>query len=326
MKPPVIIYHSDIPENAPADELDVLDQVNWFETGLSQLNYNVFTLPFRLDIDNIEKQLKETEPVFLVNLVETVRGEGRLIYTAPALFEYFRIPFTGCSSEAIYLTSNKIVAKRIMHSSGIATPPWIEADCDRTMSSNKGFLIKSVWEHASTGIDEHDFRLIQDSESALNELKNINTEKVSSFFAEQYIEGREFNISITGSPLMPRISSPAEIKFIDYPPEKPRIIGYRAKWDRNSFEYSNTIRSFEYSDQDKDLIANIENISLRIWHLFGLNGYARVDFRVDEEKTPWVLEVNANPCISADSGFVAAAEKSGMQHHEIARDIISNLA
>jgi D-alanine-D-alanine ligase len=46
--------------------------------------------------------------------------------------------------------------------------------------------------------------------------------------------------------------------------------------------------------------------------MFGLNGFARVDLRVDEEGRPWILEVNANPCLSPDAGFAAALAEAGV--------------
>jgi len=326
MNRPVLIYHSDIPANAPPDELDVLDQVAWFEIGLKLLKYNALIHPFTLSIDTIEKQLYEIRPEFIVNLVETVRGCGRLIHMAPALFEHFSVPFTGCSSESVYLTSNKIIAKKIMRYSGIATPDWIEYGRCNTKQYSGDFLIKSIWEHASAGIDEHNFSLLNNPEAVCSELKRINGAKEPSFFAERYIEGREFNISMAGSGSNPKVLPPAEMRFIDYPPNKHRIVGYRAKWDTSSFEYSNTVRSFDHSDTDKALIDSIKDVSFKVWHLFRLNGYARVDFRVDQDGIPWVLEVNANPCISGNSGFVAAAEIEGIQHHELAGDLISNLS
>jgi D-alanine-D-alanine ligase len=46
--------------------------------------------------------------------------------------------------------------------------------------------------------------------------------------------------------------------------------------------------------------------------LFGVDGYARVDFRVGVDGRPWILEVNANPCLSPDAGYAAAVERAGL--------------
>ena len=65
-------------------------------------------------------------------------------------------------------------------------------------------------------------------------------------------------------------------------------------------------------------------IALQCWKLFELRGYARVDFRVDAHNRPWVLEVNANPCISPDSGFVAASQKAGLTFEQVIDRIITD--
>ena len=47
-----------------------------------------------------------------------------------------------------------------------------------------------------------------------------------------------------------------------------------------------------------------------------------MDFRVDENGNPWVLEVNTNPCIAPDSGFVAAANQADLTFKQIIERII----
>ncbi len=89
---------------------------------------------------------------------------------------------------------------------------------------------------------------------------------------------------------------PAEIRFINYDNGKPKVLGYKAKWMPDSFEYINTTRHFDFSPNDTDLIAQLESIATHCWSLFDLTGYARVDFRVDSKGVPYVLEINANPC------------------------------
>ena len=101
----------------------------------------------------------------------------------------------------------------------------------------------------------------------------------------------------------------AEIRFDGFPATKPAIVGYAAKWHADSFEYRNTVRSFGV---EPELAARAARLSLACWQLFALDGYARVDFRVDGSGMLYVLEVNANPCLSPDAGFAAALEQAGI--------------
>jgi len=142
-------------------------------------------------------------------------------------------------------------------------------------------------------------------------------------FAERYIEGREFNLSLLASAGKPEVLPPAEIRFEGYPPNKRKIVDYRAKWDETSFEYIHTSRCFHFAPKDGPLLQKMIGIAKKCWDLFGLRGYARVDFRADEAGKPWVLEINANPCISPDAGFVAAAMQGGLGMGEIVARIIS---
>jgi D-alanine-D-alanine ligase len=63
---------------------------------------------------------------------------------------------------------------------------------------------------------------------------------------------------------------------------------------------------------------------LRCWDIFSLRGYARVDFRVDHQGKPWVLEINSNPCLSPDAGFAAALQHAQIEYHEAIGWIIDN--
>ena len=63
----------------------------------------------------------------------------------------------------------------------------------------------------------------------------------------------------------------------------------------------------------------------RCWDIFNLRGYARVDFRVDNTGKPWVLEVNANPCLSPDGGFIAAAKQSGIDYNGVIERIVKDI-
>ena len=66
----------------------------------------------------------------------------------------------------------------------------------------------------------------------------------------------------------------------------------------------------------------LRDIALTCWYLFDLRGYARVDFRIDQNGQPWVLEINANPCLSLEAGFAAALERASIKYSEAIEDII----
>jgi D-alanine-D-alanine ligase len=317
----VLIFHSKLGPNPPPDELDVLDEACYFSKGLTALGYMVHQFEFENDLDRDSAIIKEIQPEFIVNLVETINADGRLIHIAPSLFEHLAVPFTGCPSEAIYVSSNKLLSKKVMQLAGILAPAFaVNPEKLKGHSPENRFLLKSIWEHASFGMDEHDPVFIDIAETIAERLKEKNA-KQQLFFAEEYIEGREFNVSVIAGEKAPLVLPIAEIKFLDYPGAKPKIVGYRAKWDETSFEYKNTVRYFVYEQDEPELCKRIRQICLRCWKEFDLRGYARVDFRMDKDDKLYVLEINANPCISADSGFVAAATQSGLSQVEIVKSI-----
>ena len=72
------------------------------------------------------------------------------------------------------------------------------------------------------------------------------------------------------------------------------------------------------------MLGRVTELAKACWHLFGLRGYARVDMRLDEAGQPWILEVNTNPCLASDGGFVAAARRAGWGLPELIQCIIAD--
>jgi len=320
----IIIFHSDVASDASADELDVLDEANFIKEGLTELGYMALLIPFKLNLSDLIKQINDIKPCGAFNLVESIEADGRLIHIAPSLFDHLKIPFYGCSTDAIILTSNKLFTKKVLENNEIPTPKYICLSNIKQVEIGKteSFIFKSVWEHASIGMDENSIRTITNKNEVYEFLKNCKDYGKQSF-AEAFIEGREFNVSMFGSYSNPEILPIAEIKFIDFPKGKPKIVDYKAKWMEDSFEYKHTVRSYDFNKDDAALYGKLKALSLKCWEVFELNGYARVDFRVDENGNPFVLEINANPCISPDSGFIAATEQMGYKFTDVLTKIMT---
>ncbi len=313
----IVILHSDISPHASEDELDCLIQANIIAQALRQLGYEPFLVPFCLDLGQTIKALHSISPEAVFNIVESLVAKGSLIHFAPALLDYLQIPYTGARTEAIFLTSCKPLAKKILHTARIPTPAWITEDGIGTGSTNADkYIIKSSWEHASIGLDDDSIISATDKNTLLKEMNCRKKKLGGSCYAEAYIDGREFNVPLIADKSGVKVLPVAEMLFVGYTPEKLKIVDYKAKWLANSFEYNNTVIKFDFHANDDNLISILREIALHCWDLFGLRGYARIDFRVDNSGKPWVLEINANPCLSLDAGFAAALEKASLKYHE----------
>jgi len=313
----ITIVHQQVPADAGADERDVLDQAAAIRDALAARGHTVSVLACTTDLGNVRRKLAVQKPDCVFNLVETLDGSGRLIHLAPATWEVAGIPFTGSSSEALYLTTHKLLSKERMLADGLPVPEWVLGAAHNAHRSTPkaNWIVKSVWEHASVGLG--DDSLLRGATAA-----EAAARVPPGSFAERFVDGREFNLALLAGPDGPEVLPPAEIVFEDYPDGKPRIVSYQAKWDEASFEYAHTVRRFADPAADGALIAELKRLALRCWEVFCLGGYARVDFRVDAAGTPWILEVNSNPCLAPDSGFAAALEQAGIPYADAMERIV----
>lgn len=321
----IVVLHSQVAEGVRRDEDDVLVQTEVVCRALAKLGYNAVPMAFEEDLGVMRERLRRFDSVLVFNLVETVAGTGRFIYLAPALLDELGLCYTGAATDAVFLTSNKTVAKRLLQRSGIPTPLWqtVESLQSGSPAAAGRYIVKSVWEHASVGLDDDAVVAGSSPGELLSEMRKRRGKLGGECFAELFIEGREFNLSLLEEKDGPRVLPPAEIDFSGFPPEKLKMVGYAAKWESDSFEYHHTPRCFDFSGEDLTLLERLANLARQCWDLFSLRGYARVDFRVDAAGRPWVLEVNTNPCLSPDAGFVAAAVRSGLSFEEVITGIMA---
>ena len=321
-----VVLHDDIPADARADEVDVFAQAEGIEAALTTLGYRTSRLPFTLDLGAVRAELLARAPALVINLVEAVAGAGRLQHLAPALLDTLRLAYTGAPTEALFLTTNKLLTKRLLHMQGLPTPDWLDPLGDHGGAGLRPgqYVIKPVAEDASVGLEDDAVVEIDDGGRLAQHVQDRAKLLGLEVFAERYIAGREFNLSLLAGPNGPEVLPIAEIHFVDYAAGRPRLVGYRAKWDVESFEYSHTPRSFEFAPEDAPLLSELTRLARESWSLFGLRGYARVDFRVDADGRPLILEINANPCLSPDAGFSAAAAQAGLTGLDVARRIVDD--
>jgi len=300
--------------------LDILTQVEAIEKALEDLGYSSIRIPFTRDVSGFIQQMKKSRVKMAINICETVDDDPRFIGHPAAVLELLGIPFSGSPSPALMLTTDKVITKCLLRANGIRTPKYLIYNDVTNFDPHVlrcPVILKPILQDASIGIDQES--ILKDSRELEEGIKEFFN-RFGALLVEEYVAGREFNVSIFGYP-SPRVLPLAEIDFSAFPQELYPIVGYRAKWDTSSFEYLHTPRRFP-QDLSPVLRQSIERTALECFHLLMLRDYGRVDMRVDDHGQIYVLEVNANPCLTPDAGFAAAVGEAGMTYADMVRELL----
>jgi D-alanine-D-alanine ligase len=326
--PVAVVLESTVEADTPQVEIaELRDNSEEIAAELRRLGYRTEIVPFVFDTAQVRGQLARLKPGVVFNLVDSIEGKGNLIALAPMLLAHMGLPFTGATALATTVSCDKLLAKQVLRGAGVRTADWLtEAQIEAGGAElERPYILKSISEHASFGI------FADSIVHSRAELKARWQEKRraygSEWFAEAYIEGREFNQALlaTDDPAKAAAMPSAEITFTsDFPEGKPRIIDYSAKWHADTPEYKGTVRRFDLPAADAALLASLKSIAQTCWQAFGLTGYARIDYRVDAQGAPYVLEVNCNPFLSAKEGFGMATKQAGFSFADTVRAIVAD--
>lgn len=307
-------------EGALPDELDVLDQVEFIGQNLTDLGLEIYRKGITLNFMNEVAELANDKPDFVFNLVESINNKGELSYFIPALLNMYSIPYSGNPLEAMFITTSKALTNKALRNAGINNPGGYLPSQYKLLVPGNRYIIKPVWEDGSLGITGDSVFTYEPGYE-----KKFKSFDDTHWLIEDYIDGKEYNISVLAGKDGPEVMPPAEMVFHNFGEDRPKIVDFKAKWEIDSFEFVNTIREFPGQNLSPVLKEKITTAARKCWNVFGLKGYARVDMRVDKNDNPFVIEVNANPCMSPDSGLVAAITEAGIPFKVVLQRIINDL-
>jgi D-alanine-D-alanine ligase len=298
------------------DELDTIVAAEAVAAALIRLGFATRIVTLGANLAELE-DLPGRRPLVAFNLVDAVGGDGRLAPFVPARLDALGLRYTGASTNAWFATLSKTGTKLLLKHAGLPTPTWSVKGTG--LNPDAKFIVKAVWEHGSLGLDAAS--VVRGREAAKTIVER-NSEWGTEHFAESFIEGREFNLALLDGPSGVEVLPIAEIVFEGFENRAPKIVGYDAKWTPGSEVYIGTPRRFGLKREEPELAARLEQLALSCWGLFELSGYARVDFRVDAQGHPFILEINVNPCLSPDAGFAASAGEGGLSYDVMVGSIV----
>lgn len=283
-------------------------------------HYQVVKVPIHTDIEQALAPYPPSEWI-VFNLGEGI--EGRLFEIARIAWalEAMGYCFTGAGGTAQAISTHKAMTKVRLEQAGLLTPQgWFFRDPDEVCGEFPfPLIVKPVAEDASLGIESQ--AVVFDLPSLKERVAFIVDCYRQAALVEEFIVGREFNISLWGEP--PELLPLYEIDFSDFRNPYERIVSFAAKWEPETFDYNHT-PGICPAVVDPELGLQIARTALTAWDAIGCRGYARVDIRVDEKTNrPHVIEVNCNPDLSPDAGFYRASRTAGYSYPETVLKILS---
>jgi D-alanine-D-alanine ligase len=137
---------------------------------------------------------------------------------------------------------------------------------------------------------------------------------------EQFIEGRELYVGVIGNDRLDALPV-WEMSFARMPENRWHIATERVKWS-TQYQKKHGIMT-DIAVLDAPATERIHRIAKRAYRALDLNGYARVDLRMDEEGRPFVLEANPNPNLAYGEDFAESGEKSGLSYERLLDRILT---
>src|SRR5947208_3995904 len=275
------------------------------------------------DLGEIRRLVSEWKPHIAFNLLEGFDDIVIFDQNVVSHLELLKLPYTGCNARGLLLARDKSLSKKLLAYHRIRVPEFEVFRAGRPIRRPKRLqfplMVKSLTQEASIGISQAS---VVDSDEKLKERVTFIHESIgTAAIVEQYIEGRELYVGILGNQVLQALPV-WELFFTNMPPEARRIATDRVKW---SVKYQKKYgidsgRAVELADGQAE---HIKHLCKRAYRALELSGYARIDLRLDEAGTVWVLEANPNPQIAKGEDFAASAEKVGIAYETVLQRIIN---
>ena len=236
-----------------------------------------------------------------------LHGTGGEDGTLQAALELQGIPYTGSGVLASALAMDKLRTKRLWKAEGLPTPDyvWVRTRADLSAAAARlgyPFILKPSEEGSSVGVSKVKSA---DQLDAAWQLARGEGATARVVMAERFIaggqRGHEFTCAVLDGEALPLIRIEPDGEFYDY----------------NAKYLSDATRYHCPSGLDAALEARIQAICLQAFDLVGARGWGRVDFMLDAQDQPWLIEANLVPGMTSHSLVPMAARARGMDYAEL---------
>jgi D-alanine-D-alanine ligase len=230
------------------------------------------------------------------------------------------VPYTGCNPRGLTLAHDKATPKLIAAHHGIQVPRFEVFPMGRPVRrpARLAFplIVKSLTAEASEGISRAS--LVKSDRALAERVDFVHRKLATDAIAEEFISGRELYVCILGNERL-RVLPPRELTMLRRPGEA-LIATEKVKhsWD---YQVKRRVESKKARVPDRR-IAELGRLSKRIYRALGLDGYARIDWRLRDDGELFFLEANPNPEIANFEEFAEAARTAGIPYNRLIQRIL----
>ncbi|MCK5668711.1 MAG: D-alanine--D-alanine ligase [Gammaproteobacteria bacterium] len=235
-----------------------------------------------------------------------LHGRGGEDGLMQGLLETLGLPYTGSGVLGSSLAMDKCRSKRVWQSHGIPTPPFVELDEHSAWDDVVKYLglplcVKPVREGSSYGASK--VKKPGDLESAWRQAREYD----GRVMAESWIEGSEYTAPILGDQILPMIRLETPREFYDY----------EAKYIADTTQYHCPCGLDDESEDE------LGKLAYDVFKVLDASGWGRVDFMIDEDGKPWLIEVNTVPGMTSHSLVPMSAKQAGIGFDDLTLRILA---
>ena len=288
---------------------------------LKESGHQVRVLGIHDDLMPIRQTAAAFDPHIVLNLMEAFAGVTTFDQNVVSYLELMRLPYTGCNPRGLILARDKALSKKLLAYHRIPVPEFTVVRRGRKPRLSKRLhfplIVKSLFWEASTGISQAS--VVENSDQLARRVEFIH-DSLGTAIVEQFIDGRELYVAVLGNERLD-VFPVWEMSFAQMPDNRWRIATERVKWSTKYQKRHGIVTSAAQLD---DLVADhIQRIAKRTCRALDLNGYARIDLRLDAEGRMYVLEANPNPNLAYGEDFAESAEKHGISYERLLERILA---
>jgi D-alanine-D-alanine ligase len=319
------------PDCVPPDSTDgyTAKQINDWKTEfdvvstLRAAGHDVRPLGVQEEIKPVRDEIENFKPHVVFQLLEEFHYATAYDQNIASFLELMKTPYTGCNPRGLVLARGKDLSKTLVHHRRIAVPAFAVFPMRRKVRRPPRLalplIVKSLSEDGSYGISQAS---IVDTDEQLAERVAFVHERIgTAAIAEQYIEGRELYVGVIGNNRL-RVLPVWELKFGSLGGQGARQIATKKAKHDPDYQERVGIVDGPAKDLAPEVYARIQRTAKRIYRTLGLDGYARIDFRLAVDGTPYFIEANPNPEIAKSQEFATAARHDGLDYAELLHRIL----